>query len=120
MEIACINNLLDSLAIVEEEHKQLRDRVAICDKKVNDLYHVLELIPLDAVGLIKVAVELKETLKERRELKNKQRYHNSVLDVIQPKSLKKRFTKLSEKLDNDMEKWKKQSEESLKNLEFNK
>ena len=71
-----------------EDYDSIRENLAKSDSEINDLIHVLEFVSLDAVQMIKTASKLKIKLKDRRELKERMAYYNSVRDCLLPAIIK--------------------------------
>lgn len=64
--------IADVLAHVEKLKKQKADLLKLTssiDKQINDHYHIIELVSLNASQLSKVTKSLKDLLKQRREAK---------------------------------------------------
>lgn len=60
-------------ALIKEFHDFSAESVknlSELDTKINDLYHIIEYVPLDAVKASKVLKELKKSLNERRRWKD--------------------------------------------------
>ncbi len=57
------------------------DNLSKLDNQVNDLYHQLELGNHDAIGLVKLASELRTRLRERRREKQKLSVIHSIRDT---------------------------------------
>lgn len=58
------------------------------ESRVSDLYHVLELVPMNAVEQMKVTKQLKLALQQRRAIKDKIRYANSLRDHLSQVQMK--------------------------------
>jgi len=67
--LEALSTLRKSVADFEKTLKGLRLKLRAIEDKKSDLYHVLELIPLDCVGMVKLTKALKVVLQERRVLK---------------------------------------------------
>ena len=78
------NHLNSSVQIMNayEENRKLR---AKNDGIVNDLYHILEFVKLDAVQMSKVAKQLRQALQTRRKLKEDSILFQSILDTTTSK-----------------------------------
>lgn len=70
--MSVIHDLTTAVSAIErlKKHKaDLNNRVSVIDKTVNDHYHVIELLPLNAAELSVVTKNLRALLKDRREAK---------------------------------------------------
>ncbi len=57
---------------IKGERDKINSEVSRIDKEVNDHYHVLELLELNAAEMVKIASSLRKLLKQRRNLKEQQ------------------------------------------------
>lgn len=68
------DDLMNRLDGIINEFKQLNEdadkNISALDAKINDLYHIIEYLPLNAVELSKVMKVLRESLNARREWKD--------------------------------------------------
>lgn len=86
--------LLEINTFIVERESEVLSSLSEVDKKVNDCYHILELMDLDAIKMTVITKKLKTALRERRVLKDAV----SVIDAIKrnpnnlfdPKDLKNR------------------------------
>ena len=70
--MSVIHDLTTAVSAIERLKKHradLNNRASAIDKTVNDHYHVIELLPLNAAELSKITKSLRTLLKERREVK---------------------------------------------------
>lgn len=110
-------NLITALAEIESAATNLPSDLSECDKKVNDLYHIIELQPLDAVGLVKASVELRSCLQQRRQIKNQQRYIDTFKDQLpELDQIMKRVENVSELEKRAMTKWADEAKVAKDNL----
>lgn len=96
-------NLIDAIKEAREHSKSIEIEEKLLDKKVQDLMHVLEYYPLNAVQLVKVAKKLRETKQVRRLLKEERCRWQSVFAHI----------KESKVVDNSAERQKRYMQESI-------
>ena len=101
--------LLESLEDIENDKTRNQKRLNLVDSNILNIYHELELFEHDAVGLVRLAKELKLNLRQRREYKNKQRFYDSILGCKIPAAL----DRVTNKMDQDMLKYVKVTEEKL-------
>ena len=85
MKTELIDRLYDLVKEIDNEMNESLKQSSPIDKKIINLYHILELTPLNAVKTTKVTKELKETLRLRRENKNflrfEQSFHKELLEI---------------------------------------
>ena len=75
-ELNTLESAIDLIQNAAEEYKQLPDKLEKKEKEEQDILHILELSEsLSAPDLVKLAIELRKVLQERRELKNKKRLY---------------------------------------------
>lgn len=74
--------LIDTIKRARAHSDDIGKREKELDKKVQDLMHVLEYYPLNAVQLVKVAKKLRETKQVRRLLKEERCHWQSVFSHI--------------------------------------
>jgi ferritin len=60
---------ISTIEKLKKQKTELNNRVSTLDKAVNDYYHVIELLPLNASELSTITKKLKCILKERRQVK---------------------------------------------------
>ena len=60
---------ISTIEKLKQQKTELNNRVSTLDKAVNDHYHVIELLPLNASELSTITKNLKRLLKERRQVK---------------------------------------------------
>ena len=71
MNLSEVFTAFDSaLEQLKEANRWARAKESELDTKVSDIYHVLEFTKLDAVKMMKLTVQLKALLLQRREIKN--------------------------------------------------
>lgn len=109
-----MKNLLDALDTVVEIRRDLNTEQSTLDKKIIDLTHIIEYCSLNAVEMSKVYIELRNTLRERREVKESLSALQSFYDR------KETFcsTPVVENMNNRHLKYKKESNENLKKYFF--
>lgn len=73
-----IDYLSQELKDIKSYKQSCLNQLSIADKTINDLQHCLEFEKLDAIKLTKLVIRLKNTLIERRSLKNE----ISLIDAI--------------------------------------
>ncbi len=85
MKTELIDRLYDIVKEIDDEMNESLKQSSPIDKKIINLYHILELTPLNAVKTTKVTKELKETLRVRREnkkfLRFEQSFHKELLEI---------------------------------------
>lgn len=82
-----IKDHLQSAEIFKAETKKLADTASIVDKEISNLYHMLEILNLDAVHIAKISKKLSAALKVRRELKEDLNVCNLILHTSPAKLL---------------------------------
>lgn len=66
-----LENVINTINRLKTQKGILISQTSKLDKQVNDIYHMIEYIPLSASELAKVTKQLREILKTRRETKEK-------------------------------------------------
>ena len=75
-ELDTLENAIDLITKASEEFKNIPEKLSKVDKERNDILHILELSKsLSAPDLVKLAIELRNVLRRRRELKNKKQLY---------------------------------------------
>lgn len=64
-----LSTAVSAIERLKKHRTELNNKVSSIDKLINDHYHVIELIPLNAAELSKVTKSLRNLLQERREAK---------------------------------------------------
>lgn len=89
--MTALHDLSTAMAAIErlKKHKgSLNAKVGELDRQVNDHYHVIELLPLNASELSKVTKNLRSLLKERRDVKEQviavSNFLSSVVETAKP------------------------------------
>ena len=95
--------LIDTIAQARKHSEEVAKREKELDKMVQDLMHVLEYYPLNAVQLIKVAKKIRDTKRIRRQLKEERCHWQSVFSHI----------KESKVIDNSVERQERYLQESI-------
>ncbi len=67
--ISDVQKLHESIDKLKEDLKNLNKESSEIDRHVNNFYHIIELVSLDACELSQLMSKLKQTLKRRREVK---------------------------------------------------
>lgn len=111
-----IASLLQNIKKVKQERKEAEDSSKKYDKRICDLYHVLEFEKLDAPAMMRLCKELKKSLIERRKCKNYLRYYQSITDSL-PDTTQK-LEKIMNKEVQDMLSYSIESSESRKRLKI--
>lgn len=73
------SDLLETLRTIEEQHQLQFSELKNVDAKINDIYHVIEYVKLDAVKMMKVYKLLQNCLTERRTIKNNLAVYSSII-----------------------------------------
>jgi hypothetical protein len=92
-------------------HKELSD----IDKKINDLYHIIEFIDLNAADASKVFKYLKRTLRKRRDIKDKISVVQGIPSIVQNPKIRD-FDSLTS-VECRRNKYKKEALSSLKSIQ---
>lgn len=92
-EMESLNNIINRFPNVMSE----------CEKNVISLYHCIELIPSNAVNLMKMTSTLKRTLRLRRSAKDLYRYKQSI--GVSLESCIKGIDQVSKSIESDHKKW---------------
>lgn len=77
-----IINLVESVKKLEGRYQIIKDEIVKTEQKVVHLYHVLEFGNLDAIGMVKLTKDLKQTLIKRRDLKNQKVMVQALTDLL--------------------------------------
>ncbi len=72
--------IVNAIASLKSDLANTTEQLTAVDAQVNDLYHVLEYIPLSGVKMMKVTMTLKMALRKRRDLKENQALISALLD----------------------------------------
>jgi hypothetical protein len=104
-----LHGLLDTISRIKEDSRSLKEQMSSVDREIVVLYHELELLTGDAVSLVRVGSKLRKALRLRRELKNKNRYYQSILSL----GIDKYITNISKNIERDMARY---AKETLDNI----
>jgi hypothetical protein len=111
-----IVSLLKNIGQVKQERKEAETNLAVFDKRINDLYHVLEFEKLDAPAMMRLCKELKNSLTGRRKCKNYLRYYQSIVDSLP--DMDQKLEKVMDKELKDMLSYSLESSEARKRLKI--
>ncbi len=84
-----MNTVIELVAIVDKlkaEHGAVIAELSTIDKSMNDLYHMIEYLPLNARDLSRVTKKMKEHLRRRRALKEQSNINQMILQGIVEKT----------------------------------
>lgn len=98
-----INELKDKLNQLVNERKKLDKLQSELQQELSDLYHTLELHPLNAVQMSKLVRRQKTVLIMRRETKDKLRYHQSIEALT--KSMLEQINGIDKNIVQDHNRW---------------
>ena len=82
-----IKDHLKSTEHFKLEMKNLKDKVSANDKEINNLYHMLEVLKLNAVYIAKISKKLSAALKLRRTLKEDLNICQVIVNSVVEKTL---------------------------------
>lgn len=92
--MTALHDLSTAISAIDrlKKHKNdLNAKVSNLDRQVNDHYHVIELLPLNASELSTVTKNLRSLLKERREIKEQviavSNFLSSVVETAKPSEI---------------------------------
>lgn len=78
-----ILKIVSSINELSDERKRLLKLNSKIDIQINNCYHIIELLPLNAIQLMKVTRKIKKFLQERRDIKESINLINTLLDKVQ-------------------------------------
>jgi len=94
--------LLDEIERIYNDLIKIREELKEKETKINHLYHILEVAELNACQLAKLMKILRVSLKDRRALKNRMRYTQSLVSCLPTvESLKDRLRHVAKKEQED-------------------
>jgi len=70
-ELKELSSALDLIDKIKTQKSDLNSQMSSFDKQINDHYHMIELLELNAAELSKVTKSLRQLLKKRREAKER-------------------------------------------------
>jgi hypothetical protein len=85
------DDLFDLLTNIEEEHQLQYTELRDIDAKINDIYHVIEYVRMDAVKMMKVYKLLQDCLIKRRIIKNNLSAYSSIISDKRATDIKNRI-----------------------------
>lgn len=102
-----IIQVIDILDELEEYDSTLADKLSICDSKISDLYHIIEMNKLKTNECYRIVQELKKVLCERRQIKDdisllaiyksqKEKLQNDKNRVFFKQSIYKKYKEINE------------------------
>lgn len=95
-----LSTALEAIERLKNQKNELNKLVGTLDRKVNDLYHVIELLPLSASELAKVTKTLREVLQQRREAKENiiavSNFLTTTVEKVKPKEVQDKNAELRE------------------------
>lgn len=98
-----IDSFEKALGQTLQDWEVLLEKQKKMDAGINTCYHALEMLPLDAVQMMKVTTTLKTLLKERRHIKNELRFHTSL--AAKTKEMLDSIKKVNKNIDEDMNRY---------------
>lgn len=106
----CLEKLKQTLIECQAEMQALNQQQSDIEAKLSDCYHVLELQSLNAVQMMTVTKRMKETLVERRKVKDSLRYYHSTNANL--KSMIDNFVTIEKNIEQSHAKWVRESRAS--------